>query len=60
MSPAAANRDVYELLKDGIQVSGPDRERGRQGSSGATFFRSDDDGSRSETPSRLDVCLTGS
>ena len=30
MSPAAANRDVYELLKDGIQVSVLDRERGGQ------------------------------
>ena len=30
MSPAAANRDVYDLLKDGIQISVPDRERGGQ------------------------------
>lgn len=28
MLPAAANREVYELLKDGVQVSVPDRERG--------------------------------
>ncbi|HUE41143.1 MAG TPA: HsdR family type I site-specific deoxyribonuclease, partial [Chthoniobacterales bacterium] len=30
MSIAAANRDVYELLKDGVKVSVPDRERGGQ------------------------------
>lgn len=30
MSPAAANRDVYDLLKEGIQVSVPDRVRGGQ------------------------------
>ena len=30
MSLAAANRDVYELLKQGVQVSVPDRERGGQ------------------------------
>src|SRR5207245_2681216 len=30
MSLAAANRDVYERLKDGISVSVPDRERGGQ------------------------------
>ena len=30
MSPAAANRDVYELLKQGVQVSVPDPERGGQ------------------------------
>jgi type I restriction enzyme R subunit len=30
MSLAAANREVYELLKDGIRVSIPDRERGGQ------------------------------
>ncbi|PYL06296.1 MAG: deoxyribonuclease HsdR, partial [Verrucomicrobia bacterium] len=30
MSIAAANRDVYELLKDGIKVSVSDRERGGQ------------------------------
>jgi type I restriction enzyme R subunit len=30
MSPAAANRDVYDLLKDGVQVSIPDREHGGQ------------------------------
>jgi type I restriction enzyme R subunit len=30
MVPAAANREVYELLKQGIPVSVPDRERGGQ------------------------------
>jgi type I restriction enzyme R subunit len=30
MSPEAANRDVYRLLKEGIKVSMPDRERGGQ------------------------------
>ncbi|HEY5991970.1 MAG TPA: type I restriction endonuclease subunit R, partial [Candidatus Udaeobacter sp.] len=30
MSIAAANRDVYELLKEGVKVSVPDRERGAQ------------------------------
>ena len=30
MSLAAANRDVYELLKQGVQVSVPDPERGGQ------------------------------
>ncbi|CAN5783320.1 type I restriction endonuclease subunit R [soil metagenome] len=30
MTAAAANRDVYTLLKDGVQVSLPDRERGGQ------------------------------
>ncbi len=30
MSPAAANRDIYLLLKDGVKVSLPDRERGGQ------------------------------
>jgi len=30
MSPAAANRDIYELLKQGVQVSVPDPERGGQ------------------------------
>jgi len=30
MSLAAANRDVYELLKQGVQVSVPDREKGGQ------------------------------
>ena len=30
MSPAAANREVHELLKQGIKVSVPDRERGGQ------------------------------
>jgi type I restriction enzyme R subunit len=30
MLPAMANRDVYELLKDGVKVSVPDRERGGQ------------------------------
>ena len=30
MSPAAANREVYDLLKDGIPVSVPDREHGGQ------------------------------
>ncbi len=30
MLPAAANREVYELLKDGVQVSVPDREHGGQ------------------------------
>jgi type I restriction enzyme R subunit len=30
MSPAAANREVYDLLKDGISVSLPDREHGGQ------------------------------
>lgn len=30
MSIAAANRDVYELLKKGVKVSVPDRERGGQ------------------------------
>ena len=30
MAPAAANREVYLLLKDGIKVSVPDKERGGQ------------------------------
>src|SRR5712691_7577497 len=30
MSPVAANREVYDLLKDGISVSVPDREHGGQ------------------------------
>src|SRR2546427_570754 len=30
MSLAAANREVYELLKEGVNVSVPDRERGGQ------------------------------
>src|SRR5262249_25393105 len=30
MSLAAANRDIYELLKQGVQVSVPDPERGGQ------------------------------
>ena len=30
MSLEAANRDVYLLLKEGIKVSEPDRERGGQ------------------------------
>jgi type I restriction enzyme R subunit len=30
MSPAAANREVYGLLKEGVKVSLPDRERGGQ------------------------------
>ena len=30
MSLAAANREVYELLKEGIKVSVPDREHGGQ------------------------------
>ena len=30
MSPAAANREVHELLKQGIKVSVPDKERGGQ------------------------------
>jgi type I restriction enzyme R subunit len=30
MSPVAANREVYLLLKDGIKVSVPDRQRGGQ------------------------------
>ena len=30
MSLAAADRDVYELLKQGVQVSVPDREKGGQ------------------------------
>ena len=30
MSLTAANRDVYELLKQGVQVSVPDREKGGQ------------------------------
>jgi type I restriction enzyme R subunit len=30
MLPAAANREVYHLLKDGVRVSVPDRERGGQ------------------------------
>ncbi len=30
MSPAAANRDIYLLLKDEVKVSLPDRERGGQ------------------------------
>jgi type I restriction enzyme R subunit len=30
MSIAAASRDVYELLKEGVKVSVPDRERGGQ------------------------------
>jgi type I restriction enzyme R subunit len=30
MSPAAANREIYLLLKEGIQVSVPDREHGGQ------------------------------
>src|SRR5207244_5986133 len=30
MSLAAANREVYELLKEGVKVSVPDRERGGQ------------------------------
>ncbi|MDZ4401115.1 type I restriction endonuclease subunit R [Prosthecobacter sp.] len=30
MSPAAANRELHELLKQGIKVSVPDRERGGQ------------------------------
>ncbi len=30
MSPASANREVYSLLKEGIPVSVPDRERGGQ------------------------------
>jgi type I restriction enzyme R subunit len=29
-SPEAANREVYQLLKEGIKVSAPDRERGGQ------------------------------
>ncbi len=30
MSPAAANREIYRLMKDGIPVSVPDREHGGQ------------------------------
>ena len=30
MSPAAANREIYHLMKDGIPVSVPDREHGGQ------------------------------
>ena len=30
MTPAAANRDVWELLRDGVKVSVPDREWGGQ------------------------------
>ena len=30
MLPAAANREIYELLKDGVQVSVPDRKGGGQ------------------------------
>ena len=30
MTPAAANREVWELLRDGVKVSVPDRERGGQ------------------------------
>ena len=30
MSLAAANREVWELLRDGVKVSVPDRERGGQ------------------------------
>ena len=30
MLPVAANREIYELLKDGVQVSVPDREGGGQ------------------------------
>jgi len=30
MTPVAANRDVWELLRDGVKVSVPDRERGGQ------------------------------
>lgn len=30
MGPVAANREVYRLLKDGVLVSVPDRERGGQ------------------------------
>ena len=30
MSLAAANRDIWELLRDGVKVSVPDRERGGQ------------------------------
>ena len=30
MTPAAANRDIYTLLKEGVQVSVPDTERGGQ------------------------------
>jgi hypothetical protein len=30
MSLAAANRDVWALLRDGVKVSVPDRERGGQ------------------------------
>jgi type I restriction enzyme R subunit len=30
MSPAAANREIWELIRDGVKVSVPDRERGGQ------------------------------
>ena len=30
LSPAEANREVYRLLKDGVRVSLPDKERGEQ------------------------------